>query len=63
MFQSSSQASLVQDVTLSKMLAENEQKVDQLTEAWVDKWREAARIMQVKPIVKTQTFKGTLQNW
>ncbi|XP_033647450.1 microtubule-associated protein futsch-like [Asterias rubens] len=43
---SSSQASLVQDVTLSKMLAENEQKVDQLTEAWVDKWREAARIMQ-----------------
>ncbi|XP_038071380.1 uncharacterized protein LOC119740222 isoform X2 [Patiria miniata] len=43
---SSSQASLVQDATISKMLAENEQKVDQLTEAWVDKWREAARIMQ-----------------
>ena len=45
--QSSSQASLVQDNTISRMLQENEQKIDQLTEAWVDKWREAARIMQV----------------
>ncbi|XP_033126809.1 uncharacterized protein LOC117124622 [Anneissia japonica] len=43
---SSSQASLVQDKNINEILQENEQKVDRLTEAWVEKWREAASIMQ-----------------
>ncbi|XP_071495658.1 uncharacterized protein [Diadema antillarum] len=42
----SSQASLIQDQNICRMLQENEQRVDQLTEAWVEKWRDAARIMQ-----------------
>ncbi|XP_071963313.1 uncharacterized protein [Antedon mediterranea] len=43
---SSSQASLFQDKNINEILHENEQKVDRLTEAWVEKWREAASIMQ-----------------
>nr|XP_054758821.1 uncharacterized protein LOC129264891 isoform X1 [Lytechinus pictus] len=42
----SSQASLIQDQNICRMLQENEQRVDQLTEAWVEKWSNAARIMQ-----------------
>ncbi|XP_071833183.1 uncharacterized protein [Apostichopus japonicus] len=42
----SSSASLCQDHSINEMLQENEVKVDQLTEAWVDKWKDVAQIMQ-----------------
>lgn len=45
--QGSSSASLCQDHSINEMLQENEVKVDQLTEAWVDKWKDVAQIMQV----------------